>query len=180
VSRIIPLLLIVALVAGCGPQKMTPEEIAKEKKAVEEVAISYSKSIQAKDTEGILNLFSKSSELLVLGTDSAEVFKNLDGLKSHFEVDWELLKLEKFDELRYLSMQISPDGKLASALFEVPYDLVIAEQMMRALLRLSMTMIKEDNQWHIVQLMGSIATVGQSSEDLLAKMKEEKAKGAKK
>lgn len=178
--RIIPLLLIVALFSCCGPQRMTPEEIAKEKKAVEEVAINYGKLVQAKDTEGILNLFSKSSELLILGTDSAEVFKNLDGCKSHLEVDWELLELVSYGELRNLSIQISPDGKLASALFETPWDLRIAEQMIHALVRFSMTMTKESNEWHIIQSMGAFATVGQSSEELLAKMKEEKAKEKKK
>jgi hypothetical protein len=43
-----------------------------------------------------------------------------------------------------------------------------------------MTMTKESNEWHIIQSMGAFATVGQSSEELLAKMKEEKTKEKKK
>lgn len=39
---VLPLLVVIALVSSCAPKKLTQEDIAKEKKAVESVAINYS------------------------------------------------------------------------------------------------------------------------------------------
>jgi hypothetical protein len=45
---------------------------------------------------------------------------------------------------------------------------------MHALVRFAMTMVKENDEWHIIQGLGQIATVGQSSEDMLEQMKKAK------
>lgn len=172
--RMIVSLLFIAFISGCGPKKLTQEDIIKEKKAVESVALSYNKLVAAKNTEAILNLFSNSSEHIFIGTDSAEVFKNKDQLKSHLEVDWQLLDVSKVGDLRNVSILISTDGQLASMLYEIPWDMNFAGQQMHVIVRFAMTMTKESNEWHIIQGLAQIATVGQSSEDLLAQMKKVK------
>jgi len=50
----------------------------------------------------------------------------------------------------------------------------LAAQVTHALVRFAMTMVKENNEWQIIQLLGQMATVGQSSEDLLEQMKKVK------
>jgi ketosteroid isomerase-like protein len=172
--RLIVSLLFIAFISGCGPKKLTQEDIIKEKKAVESVALSYNKLVAAKNTEAILNLFSNSSELNGIGTDSAEVFKNKGQIKSHLEVDWQLFDVSKVGDLRNVSILISTDGELASMLYEIPWDMNFAGQQMHVIVRFAMTMTKEDGEWHIIQFLGQIATVGQSSEDLLAQMKKVK------
>jgi hypothetical protein len=171
---VLPFLVVIALLPSCAPKTLTQEDIAKEKKAVESVAINYSKLVAAKNTDGVLALFSNSPEFMGLGTDSAEVFKNKAQLKSHLEVDWQLLDITKVGDLQNVSILISKDGGLASTLYEVPWDMDLAGQATHALLRFAMTMVKEKHEWHIIQLLGQMATVGQSSEDLLEQMKKAK------
>ena len=62
--RMIVSLLFIAFISGCGPKKLTQEDIIKEKKAVESVALSYNKLVAAKNTEAILNLFSNSINII--------------------------------------------------------------------------------------------------------------------
>lgn len=111
---------------------------------------------------------------MLLGTDSAEVFKNKAQVKSHLEVDWQLLDVTKVGDLQNVSILMSKDGGLASMLYEVPWDMNLAGQTAHALVRFAMTMVKENNDWHIIQLLGQMATVGQSSEDMLEQMKKVK------
>jgi ketosteroid isomerase-like protein len=172
--HLVSLLVIIALFYSCFPKKLTQEDIAKEKKAIESVAVNYSKLIAAKNTDAVLALFSNSQEFMGLGTDSAEVFKNKAQLKSHLEVDWQLLDVTKVGDLQNLSILISKDGGLASMLYEVPWDMNLDGQTAHALVRFAMTMVKENNEWHIIQLLGQMATVGQSSEDMLEQMKKVK------
>lgn len=171
---VLSLLAVNALLSSCTPKQLTQEDIAKEKKAVESVAINYSKLIAAKNTDAVLSLFSNSPEFMLLGTDSAEVFKNKAQLKSHLEVDWQLLDVTKVGDLQNVSILISKDGGLASMLYEVPWDMDLAGQTAHALVRFAMTMVKENNEWHIIQLLGQMATVGQSSEDMLEQTKKVK------
>ena len=167
----IAFLLVAACFSGCAPGHLTPEDIAREKRAIESVAVQYNRLVAEKSTEAILNLFSDSPELIFIGTDSAEVFKNKSQLKSHLEVDWQLLEISKVGELRNVSILLSSDAGLASMLYEVPWDMNFAGQVMHVVVRFAMTMTKEGSEWHIIQGLGQIATVGQSSEDMLAQMK---------
>lgn len=172
--RLMGVLLIGFLFAGCSPKRLTLDDIAKEKKAIESVAVDYNKLVAAKNTEAILKLFSNSSEFILIGTDSSEVFKNKDQLKSLYEADWQLFEVPRVGDLRNVSILVSNDGELAAMLYEVPWDMNFAGQTMHSLVRYAMTMRKENNEWHIIQLLCQMATVGQSSEDLLAQMKKVK------
>ena len=174
VLGVLSLFVVIALVSSCAPKTLTQEDIAKEKKAVESVAVNYSKFVAAKNTDAVLSLFSNSPELMLLGTDSAEVFKNKAQLKSLLEVDWQLFDVTKVGDLQNESILISEDGELASILYEVPLDSILAGQTTHALFRYAMTMVKEDKDWHIIQLLCQMATVGQSSEDMLEQMKKVK------
>jgi ketosteroid isomerase-like protein len=174
IHRLLSFLAVVALFSSCAPKKLTQEDIAREKKAVESVAINYNKLVAAKNTDAVLSLFSNSPEFMFIGTDSAEVFKNKAQFKSHLEVDWQLLEVSKVGDLQNVSILMSKDGELASMLYEVPWDMNLAGQTMHVLVRFAMTMVKENDEWHIIQGLGQIATVGQSSEDMLEQMKKAK------
>jgi len=172
--RLLSFLVVIVLFFSCAPKKLTQGDIAREKKAIESVAVNYCKLVAAKNTDAVLSLFTNSPEFMLLGTDAAEVFKSKAQLKSHLEVDWQLLDVTKVGDLQNVSILISKDDELASMLYEVPWDMNIAGQTMSALVRFAMTMVKENNEWRIIQLLGQMATVGQSSEDMLEQMKKVK------
>jgi ketosteroid isomerase-like protein len=173
--HVILVLFSIVLIAGCGPQKLTDEQIATEKKAVEDQIAKFHGAYEAKDVAGIANLFSKG-ELMFFGTDSAEVLKNTSDVEKQFEADSELVESAKLGTVQNLSIQVASLGDLASAVYEIPGDLVVGGKSSHALIRFAMTFKKENNVWKIVQGEGAFATTGQSSAELVEKMKAAKKK----
>lgn len=174
--RIISSLVIVALMWGCGPKKMTPEESAKEKKAVESVLSSFWKAYESKDASAAKNTFSASTDLMFFGTDSAEVVKTVTQWETQMKDDWELFETVKFGEMRNLSIQVDGYGELATALYELPVDMTISGKPSHSLFRGANVLKKENGGWRLFQGVVAVATVGQSSAELVAKMKEAKEK----
>jgi len=173
--HVILVLFSIVLIAGCGPQKLTDEQIATEKKAIEGLITKFHSAYEAKDVAGITDLFSKG-ELMFFGTDSAEVLKNASDVQKEFKADSELVGSAKLGTTRNLSIQVASMGDLASAVYEVPADIVIGGKSSHALIRFAMTFKKENNVWKIVQVEVAFATTGQSSAELVEKMKAAKKK----
>lgn len=172
--RTMLIFLVTALLVGCGPQKLTVEDIAKEKKAVDVVLANFWKAYEMKDAAAMNKLFSPSSGIMFFGTDSAEVMKSPANLDERMKDDMQLFDSFKAGEPRNLSTQIDSYGELASTVCEVPVDMTVGGQASHSLMRLAMTLKKENGEWHIVQGMDAFATVGQSSAEMVAKMKEPK------
>jgi ketosteroid isomerase-like protein len=166
-------LMILALILfiGCGPQPMTSERAAAEKKAVEAQIVKFLDAYAAKDWEPIKSVVSTSSEFLLFGTDSAEVIKSAADFETQIKTDWQLFESPKHGELRNLSIQIANGGDLASAVYEVPFDAAIGGQNMHLLFRFATTWKKENNEWRMIQGALAAATVGQSSKEMVEKMK---------
>ena len=171
-KQLIIIMLLISLILGCEPLKMTSEQIAAEKKAIDSIITEFNKGYESKDIESMIKLFSKSDELIGFGTDSAEVTKSIDEWRTQFENDFQLFDSVKIGNLRNLSIQISNGGDLASAVYEAPADMVYDGQSAHIFLRFANTWKKENGEWRIIQLMASSATKGQSSAELIKKMKE--------
>lgn len=172
--RTMLVLLVASLLVGCSPQKLTVEDIAKEKKAVDVVLANFWKAYEMKDVAAMSKLLSPSSGIMFFGTDSVEVMKSAAQWDAEMKDDMQLFDSFKAGEPRNLSTQIDSYGELASTICEVPVDMTIAGQMSHSLARLAVTMKNDKGEWHIVQGMVAFATVGQSSAELVAKMKEPK------
>ncbi|MHA1372143.1 MAG: nuclear transport factor 2 family protein [Promethearchaeota archaeon] len=170
-KRLIFLLLSIVLIVSCGQQKMTSEQIDMEKKTIESLIAKINNGYESKDIESVTNMFSKSDELIVFGTDSAEVIKSIIEWKTQVKNDFQLIESVKFGDLRNLSIQISTSGDLAAAVYEVPVDMVFAGQSSHVLIRFANTWKKENGEWRIIQWLASIASKGQSSAEILEQMK---------
>ena len=72
-----------------------------------------------------------------------------------------------------VSTLVSSDGELCSIMCEMPADITMGGQQSHAFFRVAGTVRKENGEWRFVHGMVAIATVGQSSAELVAKMKEE-------
>ena len=151
---------------------MTPEQITKEKDAVESQILKLLKGFDTKDIDTMLTLFSTSDELLAFGTDAAEVLRSLSDWEDQLKYDFQLFESAKFGELQNLSIQVSKSGDLAAVLFETPADIVFAGESSHAIWRFSSTLKKEDEKWLIVHLLAAIASEGQSSAEIVEQMKE--------
>ena len=168
--RTMLVLLVAALLIGCGPRKLTVEDIAKERKSVEAVLANFWRALEAEDAAKMAQLFSPSG-IVFFGTDSAEVIKSTAQWEAQLKVDSQLFESLKVGEPRNLSTQIDSYGELASTICEVPVEMTIGGEASRLQARFALTMKNEKGEWHIVQGMIALATVGQSSAELVARMK---------
>ncbi len=172
--QLISLVLVFAMIPGCAPRKMTPEDFTKEKRGVESAILQFWKGYEAKDQTAIENVLSTSGDLMLFGTDSAEIVKTVPQMETLIKSDWEVIEKVKFGDMRNLSIVIDGNAEVASAVYEVPFEMTMAGQMSRFLARCAFGLKKENGNWRLSQGMWAFATVGQSSADYLAKMKETK------
>jgi SnoaL-like domain len=114
-----------------------------------------------------------SSNFFFLGSDGAEVIRSRREWESLMRNDWQLFESTKSGEPRNLSIQVSDDGKLASAVFEVLYVSIVDGREIESLDRFAITMRKENSDWRIVQEMTSVATVGESPAVMVFRRKTE-------
>jgi ketosteroid isomerase-like protein len=174
--NILPFVIAIGLLAGCGPKGLTPEQVALEKEAIKAEIANFHKGYEAKDGKAIMNLFSTAPDFMFFGTDVAEVVKSwaaFDTLKGY---DFQLFESVKFGELQHLAIQMSSDGSLASAVYQVPMEMKMGGQTSTSMFRLAFTFKKEDGSWKAVQGMAAFPSTGQSSAELVKKMHETKPK----
>lgn len=178
--RTIVFFLTVTLIAGCGPATLSPGEIATEKKAIESVVSGFWKAYESRDAAAVLKSITSNSDLLFFGTDSAEVIRSKAQWETQVKNDWELFQTLKVGDPRNLSTLLSDDGRLGSIVCEIPVQMTVGGQESHSLFRFAATLQKESGEWRFVSGMAAVATVGQASADLVAKMKEEAAAKVKK
>jgi hypothetical protein len=170
------LLVIVAFISGCSLKKIDQVDNAKEKQAVQTVISNLWKAYELKDTAVMEKMFTTSTNLMWFGTDSAEVIRTFAQWKTQMKNDWELIDTIKMGELRNLSILVDSTGELASAVYEIPTNMTIGGKPSHLILRSSSMLKKENGEWRFVQGMVAFASVGQSSAELVANMKEAKEK----
>jgi ketosteroid isomerase-like protein len=174
--NLLPFVIALGLLAGCAPKVLTPEQVAQEKEAIKAAIASYHKGYETKDVEIFKNLISSSPDFMFFGTDVAEVIKSSAEMDTQKEYDFQLFESAKFGETQDLAIQVSSDGDLASAVYQVPIELKTGGETSNATLRFAFTFRKENGWWKIVQGVAAMATTGQSSAELVKKMHETKAK----
>jgi ketosteroid isomerase-like protein len=178
--RIIPLLVILGLFSGCGPRKKSPEEITTEKKAIASLVADYWKAYETKNISAVAKFFTASGDLKFFGTDSAEVINTTAEMEAQKKDDMELLQTVKVGGMKNVSLVLANDGELGSIVCEIPVDMTVGGEQGHSLFRFAGTMRKENGEWRIVHGLVALATVGQSSAELLSKMKAEQGAPAKK
>ena len=166
-------LAVLCLLYGCSPQKPIPD-MAKEKVALEATIGSFESAYESKDMAAMKKLFSQSDDVAWFGTDSAEVIRGWAQWEKQMNDDWQLFETIKMAPPRNLSIILDPYAEMASAIFEAPTDVTMAGQSLHMLIRFSSALRKENGEWRFVQGTVGAASVGQSSAEMVAKMKEEK------
>ncbi len=165
------LIIIALLVSGCKSEKLTSEQIGSEKDKIktriETFLISYAK----KDLNAIISMLSSSKEFNFLGSDVSEINKNKADFQNQLDQDWKLFESVDFGEIRNLSIRISECGDLAVALFDAPMTVTVKGNQSKFFFRMSNTFVKENGLWQLLQGLGSIPSVGESSVELIQKLK---------
>jgi len=172
IMKIFALLFIAfLLLSGCKSEKLTSEQIDSEKDKIktriETFLISYAK----KDMSTIVSMLSSSKEFNFLGSDVSEINKSKADFQNQLDQDWKLFDTIQFGEIRNLSIRISECGDLAVAVFDAPMTVTVKGNQAKFFFRMSNTFAKENGLWQLVQGLGSIPSVGESSVELIQKLK---------
>ena len=170
--KTLSLLFIIAfLVGGCKSEKLTSEQIGSEKDKIKTRIESFLISYAKKDMNTIVSMLSSSKEFNFLGSDVSEINKNKSDFQNQLDQDWKLFESVHFGEIRNLSIRISDCGDLAVAVFDAPMTIVVKGNQSKFFFRMSNTFVKENSLWQLVQGLGSIPSVGESSVELIQKLK---------
>lgn len=139
--------------------------------AIRGVVDEFTKAYMAKDLNRVTAILATSGNFAFFGTDSTEVLKSSADFQKQMTNDFAAIDSVRMGELRNFSTNISTDKSLGSATFELPFTAVAGGHPMGGTFRFAMTMRKESSGWHLAQGMVAIATVGESSADMVAAMK---------
>lgn len=151
-------------------------DIAKEKGAVEAAITAFARGYESKDIAAVQKLFSNSDDLMWFGTDSAEVIRGWAEWERQMNNDWQVFKTVKMGAPRNLSILVDNDAQMASTIFELPTDVTMAGMSPHLTLRFGATLRKENGEWKFLQGVVSVASVGQSSVEIVARMKKAQTK----
>lgn len=170
--KIFAILFIAALlVTGCKSEKLSSDQINSEKDKIKARIESFLISYTKKDMNTIINMLSASKEFHFLGSDVSEINKNKSDFQNQLDQDWKLFDSVQFGEIRNLSIRISDCGDLAVAVYDAPMTVVVKGNQSKFFFRMSNTFVKENNLWQLVQGLASIPSVGESSVELIQKLK---------
>lgn len=167
------LISLMFIFSGCAQKKLSEEQLVSEKKAVETRILHGLDVYSKKDMSSQLELIS-TSEFLGFGTDSAEVIKGAEGWQNQLKNDFVLMDEFAFSKPRILSVTVSENADLASALVEIPAEILMQGKATHTLVRFAETWRKENGKWMMIYSLAQFASNGQSSEELVAKMASEK------
>ena len=155
-----------ALLAGCDSSKLSKNLINIEKDKIRDRIDLFLLSYEKKDPHTLLSIISTSQDFYFLGSDVSEVSRSNADYQNQLERDWKLFDSIEFGEIRKISIQVSKDGDIADALYEVPITTIVQGSQSKFFLRISSTFIKEDGIWMLIQGMVSIPSIGESSVEL--------------
>ena len=161
-----------ALLIGCAMQTKSSQDIENEKAQVAATLLKFWKAYERKDLPTMVGMLTaSSSDFVFFGSDAAEVIKSRQEWGTLMQNDWQLFESTNFEEPRNLAIQVSGDGKMASAMYEVHDISVVGGKLVKSLDRFAITLRKENGYWHIVQGMTAVATFGESSAEIVIRRK---------
>jgi len=174
-KKLIYLIIPIFFLGSCIQSELTPDEIIKVKETIETQIQVMRKAYNLKDVEAVKGLVSESEDILVFGTDAAEVMKSASDWEQQMKNDFQLFDYADFGEAKYQSIKVSRYGDMAASVTESLVMMVIKADTFNLLLRFAFTWKLENGSWHIVQGNVSAPSENQLSQVLKEQMdKEEK------
>ena len=169
--RNLVLLFSAVVLLACVMQKKSAKNMEREKSEVAATLVKFWQAYERKNLAAMSGMLTASSDFTFFGSDAAEVTRSRHDWEYLMQKDWQLFETTKFGEPRNLAIQISDDRNLASAVYEVQDVSLIEGKNVESLDRFAITMRKENGDWRIVQGMTAVATVGESSAEIMTRMK---------
>jgi ketosteroid isomerase-like protein len=164
-------LLITSFFYGCSDSNLTNDQKNGEKEKIKTRIEAFVNAYEKKDMNTVIAMLSTSNSFFFLGSDIAEKNYNISDFQNQMDHDWELFDNIDFGQIRNESIIISDSGDLAVAIYEIPVSADVGGSAAKFVLRMTNTFVKEKGMWQLVQGMASIPSVGESSAELIQKLK---------
>src|SRR5262249_49330500 len=137
-------LLVSILAFTLGPMQLKATiNIKREKAELLSTIARFWQAYERKELATMSAVLTTSTDLTFFGSDAAEVIRTRQDWENLMRNDWQLFESTKFGEPRTLAIQISEDGKLASAVYEVSDVSLIEGKSVDSLDRFALTLRKE-------------------------------------
>lgn len=164
-------LITLIILSGCSNKKFTDDQKNSEKEKIKTRIETFIAAYENKDMSAVISMLSASNSFFFFGSDVAEKNYNISDFQNQMDHDWQLFDKIDFGQIRNESIIISDSGDLAVAIYEIPVSASVGNSLSKFVLRMTNTFIKENGIWLLVQGMSSIPSVGESSAELIQKIK---------
>ncbi len=166
-TKLILLLSTLIFLISCATHRRSVEDLERDKAEVFRASVRFWQAYERKDLATMSEMLTTSSDFTFFGSDAAEVVRTRRDWEELMRNDWQLFETTKFGEPRNVAIQISDDGRLASAVYEVPDISLVEGNSIESLDRFAITMRKESETWRIVLGMSAVATQGESTSEIV-------------
>ncbi len=154
---------VLALALAAEPKAPAADD-AKVNAAIAERVKVLVAALSARDSKALVALFDPSGPTL-LGTDVAEVCRDLACIEKQSKDSFALVDASKYGEPKPLSIRSA--GGLATAYFDVTAEAVTGKEKKSQVQRLATTWRLAGTDWKLVQLLRSVPTVSRSAREML-------------
>ncbi len=142
---------------GCGEQKLSQEAIEDIKVEIRTLISEHAEAYENRNIEHFKNAV--SDEILSFGTTKATIATNTDEWAELFQRDFQTMDSApytlKFEEPENLSIQVSETGDMATAVYDISYELSFEGEIYPSLYRMAITWRKENGEWKIVHWLAA-------------------------
>lgn len=166
-AKLILFVWAVILLTSCATHRRSSMDIDRDKAEIVASLVRFWQAYERKDLATMSEMLTTSSDFTFFGSDAAEVVRTRRDWEELMRNDWQLFETTKFGEPSNVAIQISDDGKLASAVYEVPDISLVEGKSIESLDRFAITMRKESEIWRIVLGMTAVATQGESTSEIV-------------
>jgi len=151
-NRTISFLLVFALLSGCGPKALTPEDISRENKAIGVVVATFWRAYESKNWSAMNRLFTAFGEFFCYGADSV-VGTKAPWLPSGYEAAFPTVTLGQISKASILLLDSR--GELASVTCQIQVNMEAGGARTPTLARYAAALRKEDGEWRILHCMAA-------------------------
>jgi hypothetical protein len=159
--RLVTILVIGVLIAGCAPKSLTPEQRSNEEKAISSLVTEFWNSYGSKNWAAMNKLFTTSGEFACYGTDLVRGTK-APWQSTGYESAFTPAVLHEFSNF---SIQfLDNEGERASVFCQLTVDMTSGGKVSPATVRFAAVVKKENGEWRIMHSMAAFPVCTQMAE----------------
>jgi ketosteroid isomerase-like protein len=139
----------IIFLSSCKPEQefLSPEQILKEKEAVQNVIKTYNDASEDRNFAKIVETLAE--EVKFFGTDSAEIITTFPQFKEAIQLQWDEYERINYGHMQDVFIDMDPNGQLATIMYGQPVDLFKNGVHKHVYVRVQRTLKKQKGNWLI-------------------------------